>query len=161
MRVTRIGVIGSGECSREAYLMAEEVGQRIAEKGGILICGGLGGVMEGAAKGAYKAGGIVIGILPGSSAIEANPYITIPIVTGMGLARNVVVVRSSEALIAIQGGYGTLSEMAFALQLGIPLVGLFTSFQDPRIIEARSPEEAVEKALGSIGALPISNTLRV
>jgi hypothetical protein len=146
MRRARIGIIGSGSCTREAYALAEEVGKRVAEQGGILVSGGLGGVMEAASKGAKEAGGLTIGILPGDDAEAANPYVDIPIVTGMSFARNVIVVRTSQAIIAIEGGYGTLSEIAFALQLGVPLVGLQTTFHDERMIKADSPADAVEKA---------------
>lgn len=146
----RIGVVGSGQCSDAVYALAEAVGQGIAERGGLLICGGLGGVMEGASKGAKDAGGITIGILPGVSADEANPYIDIPIVTGMSLARNLIIVRSSQAIIAIEGGYGTLSEVAFALQLGVPLIGLHVGFHDDKIIKAIDPADAVKKACAVI-----------
>jgi len=142
----RIGVIGSAFCSDEIMKLSEEVGKEIAKRKGVLICGGLTGVMEGAARGAKKAGGLTIGILPGSNDYEANPFIDVPIVTGFGIARNVVVVRTSEVIIAIQGEYGTLSEIAFALQLKIPIVGLKTWEVSKDIIPADDPVEAVKKA---------------
>lgn len=154
MRKARIGVIGGGQCTREAYALALEVGRRIAERGGILISGGLGGVMEAASRGAKEAGGLTIGILPGFSASEANPYVDIPIVTGMSLARNLIIVRTAQVLIAIEGGYGTLSEIAFALQLEVPLVGLKLSFSDEKIIMAENPEDAVEKAFAALSPPP-------
>ncbi|UCE18054.1 MAG: TIGR00725 family protein [Gemmatimonadota bacterium] len=125
-RVYRIGVIGAGVCDETIGRMAEEVGHHIGRRGGLLLCGGLGGVMEAAARGAKKAGGTTIGILPGENARDANPHIDIPIVTGMGEARNVIIVRTADAVIAISGGPGTLSEIAFCLKLGVPLVGLKT-----------------------------------
>lgn len=147
----RIGVIGSGQCSEEVLALAEQAGRAIAERKAVLVCGGLGGVMEAAARGAKKAGGITVGIIPGTSGAEANPFIDIPIVTGIGIARNIIVVRSSEALIAIHGGYGTLSELAYALQLKVPVIGLHTWEVGSEIIEARDPEEAVQKAFDLLG----------
>ena len=122
----QIGVIGSGDCSPQVQRLAEEVGREIAKRGAVLVCGGLGGVMEGAARGAKLAGGLTVGILPGSDACKANPYIDVVIVTGMSYARNIIVVRSSDVLIAIEGKYGTLSEIAYALQLRKPVVGINT-----------------------------------
>jgi uncharacterized protein (TIGR00725 family) len=148
-----IGVIGEGTCSEETARVAYEVGRKIAEKGAVLFCGGRGGVMEAAAKGAKSAGGLTVGILPGTSRNEANPYIDIAIVTGMGEARNVVLVRSCQVLIAVEGMYGTLSEIAFACKFGIPVIGLNTWQIDRRgliqspVILSKTPEEAVEMAL--------------
>jgi len=122
-------------------------------KGAILVCGGLGGVMEAACKGASSRGGVTIGILPGESRQAANPYVQIPIVTGIGYARNVAVVKSAQAVIAIGGSYGTLSEIGHALRSGIPVIGLNTwslsrnGQQDNSIILAQNPTEAVDKAL--------------
>ena len=149
-RPVRIGVIGSGQASGALCALAEEVGRRIAEAGAVLVCGGLGGVMAAASRGAALAGGTVVGILPGNAAADANPHVTIPIVTGLGLARNVVVVRSADALIAIAGGYGTLSEMAFALQLGVPVVGLRATHLAGKMPSAATPAEAVAAALAAI-----------
>jgi len=149
-----IGVVGGGgEISPEIAGLAEEVGREIARHGAALVCGGLGGVMEAACKGASGEGGMTIGILPGDSRRTANPYVKIPIVTGMGHARNVAVVKSSQVIIAIDGGYGTLTEIGHALQCGIPVVGLKTwsmaidGRPDNKIIIAKSPKEAVEKAM--------------
>jgi len=121
-----IAVIGGDDAPPEAFVLAEAVGREIARRGAKLICGGLGGVMESACRGVKAEGGTTIGVLPGTEAGEANAYVDIPIVTGMNQARNLVIVRSADAVIAIGGGYGTLSEMAFALRLGKPLVGLQT-----------------------------------
>jgi len=104
-----IGVIGAGSCSTEIYELARRVGAGIARAGGVLVCGGLGGVMEGACRGAREASGETVGILPGPDKASANPYVSIPIVTDLGHARNVLIVRTSDLLVAVSGGYGTLS----------------------------------------------------
>ncbi|RJQ44493.1 MAG: TIGR00725 family protein [Nitrospiraceae bacterium] len=140
-----ISVIGAGSCDEGVYAIAEKVGDLIARKGAILITGGLGGVMEAASKGAKQAGGTTVGILPGSRKDEANPFIDIPITTGLSHARNVIVVRSADAVIAVSGEYGTLSEIGIALKLGKPVVGLRT-WDIEGVVKATSPEEAVEKA---------------
>lgn len=141
-----IGVIGESETSLEKYELAYSVGREIARRGCVLISGGLGGVMEAACKGARDEGGLTVGIIPGASRFEANPYVDIPIVTDMGHARNIIVVRSSGAIIAIGGRYGTLSEVAFALKLGVPVVGFDTWEVSSAIRRAGSPEEAVSMA---------------
>lgn len=145
----QIGVIGAGQCSEATALMAEEVGREIARNRALLMCGGLGGVMAAAARGACEEGGTTVGILPGVLMEDANPHITIPIVTGMSHARNVVVVRSSHVLIAIEGGYGTLSEIAIALKLEKPVIGLHTWNVSSKIIEAATPQDAVRLALSA------------
>lgn len=148
-----IAVIGGSQCSPQEAKLAEEVGRQLARQGAILVCGGLGGIMEAACRGASSEGGVTIGILPGESRQAANPYVQFPIVTGIGYARNVAVVKSAQAVIAIGGSYGTLSEIAHALQSGIPVIGLNTwSFskngqEDNSIIPAQDPAEAVNKAL--------------
>ncbi len=121
-RAVRIGVIGSGRSHPKWDDWGEEIGRGIAEAGAILICGGTSGVMAAAARGARKAGGVTVGILPGAHAEEANPFITIPISTGLGEGRNLLVVQSSDLLIAVGGGAGTLSEIGFALKLHKPLI---------------------------------------
>jgi len=149
-----VAVIGAGYCSRDIARLAEEVGRLLAQQGATLVCGGLGGVMEAACRGAKSAGGRTIGILPGRSRRDANPFVDIPVVTGMGEARNVIVAGSGQAVIAVSGGYGTLSEIAHALKLGIPVVGLSSwdlsnegTSHDERIIQARDAADAVQKAL--------------
>jgi uncharacterized protein (TIGR00725 family) len=148
-----VAVIGAGRCSKEVAQVAESVGRELARRGVTLVCGGLGGVMEAACRGAKSEGGLTIGILPGFSRREANPYVDIPIVTGLGEARNVIVVRTAQAVIAVDGEYGTLSEIAHALKLGIPVVGLNTwqLAKEGRLVsaitEATTPAEAVDKAL--------------
>jgi uncharacterized protein (TIGR00725 family) len=121
-----IAVIGGGICSREEALAAEAIGRELAQRGAAVVCGGLGGVMEAVCRGAKAAGGTTVGILPGVSRHDANRYVDIPVVTGLGEARNIIVVRTGQAVIAVGGEYGTLSEIAYALKLGIPVVGLRT-----------------------------------
>jgi uncharacterized protein (TIGR00725 family) len=151
-----IGVIGGSDVSPQIAKLAEEVGREIARQGAALVCGGMGGVMQAACKGASDEGGITIGILPGENRHDANPYVRIPIMTGIGYARNVTVVKSSQAIIAIDGSYGTLTEIGYALQSGIPVIGLKTwtmsisDREDKNIIRAKNPEEAVEKAVALI-----------
>ncbi len=148
-----IAVIGGGDCSPPAAELAEEVGREIARHGAVLVCGGLGGVMEAACRGAIREGGLTIGLLPGDNRRAANPYVRIPIVTGLGYARNVAVVKSARAVIAIYGSYGTLSEIGHALQSGIPVIGLNTwslsidRQADNSIIIAKNPKDAVDKAV--------------
>lgn len=121
-----ISVIGEAQASKINYKLAEEVGRLIAKSGAVLVCGGMGGVMEAAAKGAYEAGGVTVGVLPVSQRSGANPYIIIPIPTGMWIARNIIVVLSGQAAIAIGGRYGTLTEIGYALHCGKPVIGLNT-----------------------------------
>jgi uncharacterized protein (TIGR00725 family) len=143
-RKFQIGVIGGGRSiSSDMVKMAEHVGQCIAEHDAMLVCGGLGGIMEAACRGAKKAGGTTIGILPIASKEEANPYVDIVIPTNMGIARNAIVIHSSDGVVAVDGSYGTLSEIAFALQLGVPLVTLESWELDASILKTGSPEEAV------------------
>lgn len=147
-----IAVIGGSQASQKEIKLAEGVGRELAKKSAILVCGGLGGVMEAACRGASSEGGITIGILPGENRREANNYVQIPIVTGIGYARNVAVVKSAQAVIAIGGSYGTLSELGHALQSGIPVIGLDTwslsksGKTNNAIIPAENPTEAVAKA---------------
>ena len=145
--MVQIGVIGAGHCSSRTALLAETVGREIARAGAVLVCGGLGGVMEAAARGAQQEGGITVGILPGDSFEDANPFIKIPVVTGLGHARNVLVVRSAQVLIAVKGGYGTLSEVALALKMGKPVIGLHSWDVSKKIIQVETAQQAVKKAL--------------
>lgn len=119
-----IGVIGAAQPTPQGLALAESVGREIARRGAVLVCGGLGGVMEAAARGAFEAGGEVVGVLPGPESASANPFVTIAIPTNMGHARNVIIAQSAEALIAVEGEYGTLSETAIGLKLGKPVVVL-------------------------------------
>lgn len=144
-----IAVIGGGECDAAAMDRAREVGQRLARAGCTLVTGGLGGIMTAASQGAKEAGGLVIGILPGHLATEANPYVDIPIVTGMGDARNVIIVNTAESFIAISGpgSLGTLSEVAFAIKRGKRVVSLGRWDIHPAVLIANTPAEAVQMAL--------------
>ena len=148
-----IAVIGDSSCSPEEAKLAESVGELLAERGVIIVCGGLGGVMEAACRGAKAKGGPTVGILPGQDSSTANPWIDIPVVTGIGEARNVAVVKSAQAVIAIGGNYGTLSEIAYALKSNIPVIGLNTwslsrnGREDDSIIRVQSPTEAVDEAI--------------
>jgi uncharacterized protein (TIGR00725 family) len=140
---TLIGVIGSGSCTDDIKSLAYDVGKGLAEAGYGLICGGMSGVMEGACRGARDGGGLTVGILPGNSPEQSNPYVDVKVVTGMGVARNVIIVHSSRAVIAITGGPGTLSEVAFAIQLGVPVISLKSYTLFPEIIQVDTPEAAL------------------
>jgi len=142
----RIGVIGGSKPSPEFKKTAHEVGKLIAKKQAILVCGGLRGVMEAAAKGNSEARGISLGILPGGSIKDANPYIDIPIATGLGYTRNALVVMNSDVLIAVDGHHGTLSEIAYGFIQGKKVIGLGT-WDIEGVIKADSPEQAVDLAL--------------
>ena len=145
-----IGVIGAGDCNQAIYETARQVGEEIAAHGLGLVCGGLGGVMEAAAKGCRQKGGLTVGILPQETPEPANPYLDIVIPTGMGIMRNLLVVRAAVGLIAVGGRFGTLSELAFALQLGKPVVGLHTWDISEEIIKAESAQQAVKELLSCI-----------
>lgn len=144
-----IGVVGASECDQGVANVAERAGRSVAGAGAVLVCGGLGGVMEAAARGAKQAGGFTIGLLPGTHRMAANEYIDLPIATGLGHFRNFLVAQTVDALIAIAGRYGTLSEMAMGLTLGKTVVGL-GSWDVEGVVSAPSPEEAVRLALASI-----------
>jgi len=150
----RIGVIGGSDASFDTLKEAEETGRLIAEKGCIIVTGGLGGVMEAASRGAQAADGAIIGILPGKDSNEANDYVDIAIPTGLGWTRNVLVILNSDALIAIDGAYGTLSEISYALLYKKPVFGLKTwnlsktdKLTGEGVISCLNPREAVEKAV--------------
>jgi len=148
-----IAVIGNSSCSPEEAKLAQSVGELLAQQGATIVCGGLGGVMESACRGAKSKGGLTIGILPGQDPSTANPWVDIPVATGIGEARNVAVVKSANAVIAIGGRYGTLSEIAYALKSNIPVIGLNTwsllrnGREDDSIIEVKNAIEAVDKAI--------------
>ncbi len=143
-----VGVIGGGECTDSMYETAQGLGNEIGKKGWILVCGGLGGVMEAAAKGCAEAGGMTLGILPGSKRNSANPYIRIALPTGLGEGRNLLVVRTSDVLVSIAGGYGTLSEIALALKAGKPVIGLETWEHIHGVQYVSHPYEVIEKING-------------
>jgi uncharacterized protein (TIGR00725 family) len=151
-----IGVIGASRPTATGAAKAEEVGRLLAGHGVAMVCGGLGGVMESAARGCAGAGGVVLGILPGPDAREANPHVTLAVATNMGHARNVIIAHTAQALIAVEGEYGTIAEMAVALKLGKTVIALPGAPRLPGIQSAVSPEDAVQQALASIppGLLP-------
>ena len=143
-----IGVVGtSDDSASEACALAEEVGRLLAGRGAIVVTGGLTGVMAAACRGAVSAGGMTVGLLPGMSRSDGNPFLTVSVPTGLGELRNGLIVRSSEALIAIGGGWGTLSEIALAARTGVPVIGLQIPFRLPELEMAAAASEAVEKAL--------------
>src|SRR4051812_10392266 len=141
-----IAVVGAGQASGEQTDAAEAVGRALAEAGAVIVCGGLGGVMEAACRGAHAAGGTTVGILPGDDRTQANEYVDVALATGLGEARNALIVRAVDALVAIGGEYGTLSEVALALKTGKPVVGLGTWDLDP-VVKAQTAEEAARRAL--------------
>jgi uncharacterized protein (TIGR00725 family) len=145
-----IGVIGGSAGDEKIRKTAYEVGRLVAEAGALLICGGLSGVMEAACRGAQEAGGTTIGILKGQSITDANPYVDIPIATGLGHGRNLIIINTAHALIAVSGRYGTLSEIAFAIQSGKPVFGLGT-WDIEGVIKCSIPDEAVKMALDVAG----------
>ena len=157
MRPRTISVIGGSSASAELLRQAQEVGAHVARRGATLVTGGLGGIMEAASKGAQEAGGTTVGILPGTDPHEANAHVSIPIQTSMGDGRNLLVALSGEAVIAIGGRLGTLSEIALALKNGRPVIGLGTwtldqkYFGEKKVQVAKSAEEAVRLAFEAIG----------
>lgn len=152
-RTELIAVIGGSTPSDDSLAMAERVGHLLADQGMGVVCGGLSGIMEAVCRGARESGGLTVGILPTSRAEDANPYVQVVIPTGIGIARNPVVVRSGKAVIAIDGSYGTLTEIAFALAEDIPVIALDSweiaigGQNETKIHRAKSPEDAVEMAL--------------
>lgn len=149
-------MIGAADCGEELAAAAFEVGRELATRGATVLCGGRGGVMEAAARGASKAGGLVVGILPGSNAAESppNPFVDLALFTGLGQARNQVLVLSGRAVIGIGGGWGTLTEIGLAAKHGIPAVLLESweldrpdGAEEPLLRRARSPRQAVEMAM--------------
>ncbi len=150
-----IAVVGPSAGKPSDHAVGEQVGRLIARSGAILVCGGLGGVMEAAAAGCAEAGGTSVGILPTELRSDANPHVTVAVATGMGEARNAVVVRTADAVIAVGGEFGTLSEIALALKMGKPVVGIGTwamqreGLESDPIIRAATPEEAVAIAIAA------------
>jgi uncharacterized protein (TIGR00725 family) len=146
MQKLLIGVIGASRCSARGYEWAREIGRLVAEKGAVVVCGGLKGIMEAACRGCLEAGGETLGILPGGDPADANPYVTMAVPTSMGHARNVIIAHTARALIAVEGEYGTLSEMAIGLKLGRPVIALGSWTGIDGVIQVSSPHEAVSQA---------------
>jgi uncharacterized protein (TIGR00725 family) len=142
--VIHLAVVGPGSAGEEELAAAEEAGRLIAKRGALLVCGGLGGVMEAACRGAHEAGGTTLGLLPGDDRREANEFVDIAVPTGLGEGRNALVVRVADAVVAIGGGYGTLSEIALALRAGKPVIGVGT--WDIDMVQAM---DGVEAAVGA------------
>ncbi len=141
-----MAVVGPGACSAGVESDAEAVGRGLAEVGAVVVCGGLGGVMEAACRGAKAGGGLTVGILPGEDRAAANRWVDVAVPTGLGEARNALVVRSADVVVAVAGAYGTLSEIALALKIGKPVVGLDT-WDIEGVERASDPQEAVATAL--------------
>jgi uncharacterized protein (TIGR00725 family) len=158
-RRRQVSVIGASACDEDTEAQAEEVGRRLAEADLVLVCGGLGGVMEAASRGAAEAGGTVIGILPGSETDDANPHCTHVVSSGIGYARNLAVVASGQAVVAVGGQWGTLSEIAFARNLGRPVIALGSwrvsgageMAEGPGVTAVDDPEAAVAAVLEHLG----------
>jgi uncharacterized protein (TIGR00725 family) len=146
-----VAVIGGGEVQPEIASLAREVGREVGRRGAVLLCGGLGGVMAAAARGAREAGGVSLGILPDPDRSRANPYLTWSVPTNLGHARNLVIVHAADALIAVDGGYGTVSEAAIALKLGKPVIALQVTWDLPGLRRADTPQEAVAQAWTALG----------
>lgn len=149
-RKTIIGVIGASEASEKGKEVARQVGREIARAGAVMVCGGLGGVMEAAARGCAEEGGEVLGLLPGPDPAAANPWVTIAVPTNIGYARNIVITHTAAALIAVEGEYGTLSEVAIGLKLGRPVLALDSWNAVPGVQVCTSAQEAVSRALSLI-----------
>lgn len=149
-----VGILGGQKASEKQLADALELGTLIAQMGLTLICGGRQGVMEAACKGAAEAGGICVGLLPDENPGTANPYVTIPLATGIGVARNAILTRAALCLVAVGGGYGTLSEIAFGLQFEKKVIGLSGAPNIPGMLPCRSPKEAGDRIARVVLNLP-------
>ncbi len=147
-----VGVIGAGQPSPEGLVWARELGRLLATGGATVICGGLGGIMEAVCQGALETGGETIGLLPGGEASAANPYVTLPIPTNLGHGRNVLIAQAAEVLVAVEGEYGTLSEIAIALKLGKSVFSLGSWPGVAGLQSVATPQEAATKVLALLAA---------
>ena len=154
-----ISVIGAGQASDDEMAAAEEIGRRLAEAGAVLVCGGLGGVMDAAARGCDAAGGVSVGVLPGEDRTHGSSNLTVRIATGLGEARNAIVARAADAVIAVGGEFGTLSEIALALKMGKPVVGLGTWSLDLEGLPGDPLQRAVNPADAVVRALEAAERL--
>lgn len=149
-----VAVSGGGDAGEETCRQAEELGRELARRGAVVVTGGLGGAMEAACRGAKAEGGTTIGILPSDDRADANAWVDVAVPTGLGEGRNALVVRAADVVVAVAGEFGTLSEIALALRLGRPVVGLGTwelvrrGRAVPAIVVASGPADAAEKAMG-------------
>ena len=148
--VVYVAVIGGSQVGPEVAALAREVGREVARKGAVMLCGGLGGVMAAAAQGASEAGGVSLGILPDADRSRANPYLTYSLATNLGHARNILIAHSADAVIAVDGDYGTISEAAIALKLGKPVVALEAAWELRGLKRAASAREAVDLAWAAL-----------
>ncbi len=144
-----VAVIGGGAAAGPVLELAHAVGQEIARRGGVLLCGGLGGVMAAAAQGAREAGGVVLGILPGPDRSQGNPHLTYSLATNMGQARNLIIAHSADGLIAVDGSHGTISEAAIGLKLGKPVIAVAATWHIPGLLTAPDPATAVHLLWGT------------
>ncbi len=143
-----VAVIGGGDADPEVAALAREVGRELARRGAVVLCGGLGGVMEAVARGVQEGGGVCIGILPDPDRARANPYLTYAIPTNLGHARNMIIVHAADAVIALDGGYGTISEAAIALKLGKPVAALSVAWEMWGLQKAQTAADAVDWVFG-------------
>ena len=143
-----MAVVGSGDADEATYAVARELGRELARRGAVVVCGGLGGVMEAACRGAKDQGGTTVGVLPGDDRHSANPFVDVAVATGMGEARNAVVARTADVVVAVAGEFGTLSEIALALRMGKPVVGLSTW----ELARQGRPVDAIVRATGAAEA---------
>lgn len=148
-----VGIIGSGKPTPSGYQAARQVGKLLAEQGLAVVCGGLEGIMEAASRGCSEAGGTVIGLLPGAESVEGNPYLTYALPTNLGHARNVLIAHASYAVIAVEGEYGTLSEIAISLKLGRTVVGLGCPWDIPGLKSVDNAPDAVEAVTATLKGL--------
>ncbi len=149
-----VGVIGAREATEPQLVFATALGRGLAGLGVVVLCGGLVGVMTAVSRGAAEAGGTVVGVLPNGDWRTANPWVTIPIATGIGVARNAVIARAALALVAVGGGYGTLSEIAFGLQFGKPVLGFFDAEPLPGVERVTTVDEALDRVARVVLELP-------
>jgi uncharacterized protein (TIGR00725 family) len=145
-----IAVIGAGDADAATRARAYSVGRLLAEHGCVVLTGGLGGVMEAASQGAREAGGLTLGLLPGNATGEANPHVEVAVATGLGDARNALIANTAQGFIAVSGSWGTLSEIAFALKRGKPVVSLDSFTEGLPVIRVETPEAAVAELLGAL-----------
>ncbi len=145
-----IAVIGRGACDEAEAKLAQQVGSELARAGAVLICGGLGGVMEAACRGAKEAGGVTLGVLPGGSRHDANRFVDFAVATSLGEARNLAIVMTADGVIALPGAYGTLSEIAFALKHNKPIVTLGSWKVSDKMIVVDTPAEAVQRIMEEV-----------